>query len=97
MTKTTIRLIPNKELRRLNKIAAKHGRNRLTDDCPVLKDGYDVPIFLALPGIDSLGWVRCQIPATPDCTVQVFLDVRDVDFDRLPVREVAAPSEDRAS
>jgi hypothetical protein len=43
------------------------------------------PVFRALPGIDSAGWVRCVIPATPDCTVQVCLDLRVKDFEMLPV------------
>jgi hypothetical protein len=77
--------IPNKTLRRLNKIAAKHGMNCLTDDCPILRDGYAAPILMALPGVDTTGWVRCMIPATPDCSIHVFLDIQSDDFSSLPV------------
>ena len=79
------RYIPKGTLRRLNKIAHKHDMNSLTDDCPVLRDGYAAPIFLAVPSIDTMGWVRCMIPATPDCTVQVCLDIQCEEFCDLPV------------
>jgi hypothetical protein len=77
--------IPNKTLRRLNKIAAKHGMSCLTDDCPILRDGYAAPILMALPGVDTTGWVRCMIPATPDCSIHVFLDIQNSDLGSLPV------------
>ena len=80
-----VRYIPNRTLRRLNKIANKHGRNCLTDDCPVLQNGYAAPIFLAHPGFYTTGWVRCMIPATPDCEIQVCLDIQFEEFYDLPV------------
>jgi hypothetical protein len=80
-----VRYIPNRTLRRLNKIAHKHGMNSLTDDCPVLQDCYTAPIFFAHSGCDTTGWVRCMIPATPDCEIQVCLDIQCEDFYDLPV------------
>lgn len=79
------RFIPNRTLRRLNKIALKHGKNCLTDDCPVLRDGFATPIVLAVPNIDTVGWVRCLIPATPDCEKQVVLDIQCDEFNALPI------------
>ena len=76
--------IPNALLHRYNRIAEKNKKRSLTEDCPILKDGHNAPIFLALPGIDATGWVRCQIPAVPECSSQVFLDIRQQDFDDLP-------------
>jgi len=85
-----VKYIPSHRLPELNYIAAKHRKNSLVDDCPVLKEPYHVPISLALPGIDSTGWVRCLVPATPDCSVQVCLDVRQEDFDCLPLYPASA-------
>lgn len=79
------RFIPNRTLRRLNLIAIKHGMNSMTDDCPVLRDGHNVPITRALPSIDTTGWVRCLIAATPDCDKYVFLDIQSDEFENLPV------------
>ena len=79
------RYIPNGTLRRLNKIANKNGKNSLTDDCPVLRDGLNAPIFFAVPGIDTPGWVRCMIPATQECEDHVCLDIQSDEFDDLPV------------
>ena len=86
----SVRYIPNKTLRRLNGIAIKNGKNSLTDDCPVLRDGFNAPVFLALRGIDSGGWVRCMIPATPDCSDHVYLDVRLEDYENLPIHSTAS-------
>jgi hypothetical protein len=80
-----VRYIPNLTLRRLNKIARKHGMNSLTDDCPVLQNGYAAPISLAHPGFNTTGWVRCMIPATSDCEIQVCLDIQCEEFYDLPV------------
>jgi len=57
----------------------------LTDDCPALASGKKSPIFLSIPNFDTVGWVRCMIPVDEDCDVKVFLDVREDDFDELPV------------
>lgn len=88
------RFIPNKTLRRLNRIAAKHGMNSLTDDCPVLRDGYNVPVLFSLDDIDALGWVRCMIPATPDLTVNVCLDVPFDEFQKLPLHSMNQPAQE---
>lgn len=77
--------IPNADLWRLNWIATRNGKNSLTDGCPVMALGHNAPILLALPGIESPGWVRCVLPAKPDCTVHVCLDVRLEDYYQLPV------------
>lgn len=84
----TVRYIPNKTFQRLNKIALKHGKNCMTDDCPVLRDGHAAPIFFAVSNIDTTGWVRCMRPATPDCTVHVFLDIQLDQFNKLPIKSV---------
>lgn len=89
------RFIPNKTLRRLNRIAVKNGMNSLTEDCPVLRDGYNVPILLAVPGIDAVGWVRCMIPATPDQAEHVFLDVPSDEFEKLPVHSSLLRSQEQ--
>ena len=81
----SIRFIPNKTLRRLNRIAAKHSMDSLQNDCPVLRDGWNAPILLALPGIEAAGWVRCMIPAAPDCLTPVFLDIQGAEFYKLPL------------
>lgn len=83
-TSETRRFIPNGVLRRLNRVAERHGKRYMSDDCPVLNEGESVPVLRAFSGIDSAGWVRCEVPATPDCTVHVFLDVRLEDFGALP-------------
>lgn len=87
------RFIPNRTLRRLNKIALKHGKNCLTDDCPVLRDGFATPIVLAVPNIDTVGWVRCLIPATPDCEKQVVLDIQCDEYKALPVHTSSSLTE----
>lgn len=79
------RFIPNRTLRRLNRIAHENGKNHLADDCPVLSDRYAAPIFVASRCIDTTGWVRCLIPATPDCEKQVVLDIQCDEFNALPV------------
>lgn len=94
MTMTeSIRYIPAKTLKRLNKIAIKHGKYCLTDDCPVLTEGKNVPIFLSIPDFAEGGWTRCQIPATSDCSNHVFLDIRHEDFDELPIIKVVNAAE----
>lgn len=85
----SVRYIPAKTLRRLNKIAIKHGKYCLTDDCPVLVEGKNVPIVLSIPNFTDGGWVRCQIPATSDCLNHVCIDIRHEDFDELPVAQVS--------
>lgn len=80
-----VRYIPNRTLRRLNKIAIKHGKKSLTDDCPILRDGFNAPIFLAHPGFDETGWIRCMIPATPDGETTVLLDIQFEEFNALPI------------
>lgn len=92
----TVRYIPAKTLKRLNKIAIKHGKYCLTDDCPVLTEGKNVPIFLSIPDFTDGGWTRCHIPATSDCQNHVFLDIRFEDFEKLPIIQAkyAAKSED---
>jgi hypothetical protein len=80
----SIRYIPAPTLKRLNKIAIKHGKYCLTDDCPVLKEGKNVPIVLSIPSFDDGGWVRCQIPGTSDCLNHVCLDIRHKDYQKLP-------------
>lgn len=88
MTKTeSVRYIPAKTLKRFNKIAIKHGKYCLTDDCPVLKDGKNVPVVLSIPCFEE-GWVRCQIPATADCLNHVCIDIQHEDFDKLPTVQV---------
>jgi hypothetical protein len=97
MTMTeSIRYIPAKTLKRLNKLAVRNGKYCLTDNCPVLVEGKNVPIFLSIPSFDDGDWVRCQIPATSDCLNHVFLDIRCEDFEKLPIiqAEDAAKSEE---
>lgn len=81
----SVRYIPAQTLKRLNKVAIKHGKYCLTDDCPVLMEGKNVPIFLSIPDFTDGGWTRCQIPATSDCQNHVFLDIRHEDFEKLPI------------
>jgi hypothetical protein len=84
----SVRYIPARTLKKLNKLAIKHGKYCLTDDCPVLKEGKNVPIVLSIPSFDDGGWVRCQIPATGNCLNHVFLDIRPQDFENLPLVQV---------
>lgn len=90
------RYIPNKTLKKLNKIALRHGMNCLTDDCPVLRDGFNAPVFSHFH-VDTVGWVRCVIPATPDCSHHVCLDVRKEDFEALPLSVIESGEEQSSS
>jgi hypothetical protein len=78
-----MKMIMNEQLKRLNKKAIRNIKNALTDDCPVLVGGYHVPVVWVIPSIDTVGWYRCQIPATSDCETHVFLDVWYEDFEKL--------------
>lgn len=78
-----IKYIPADKLAKLNAKAKRHGKNYIAPDAPVC-DGYNVPVFFAQPGIDSAFWVRCLIPADPDCNSHAFLDVATGDFEKLP-------------
>lgn len=84
------RYIPAEHLHRLNHIAKRRRKNHLSEDCPILECGFNVPVFMALSGIDEVGWVRCLLPTSPDCTSSAFLDVRLAEFERLPVVEIPA-------
>lgn len=79
-----MKYIRNHQLKMLNERAKRHGMKSLTDNCPVIVGGYNGPIFLALPSIDTLGWHRCEVPTSPDCENHAILDIRHVDFERLP-------------
>lgn len=79
-----IKYIPADRLAKLNGKAKKHGKNYMADEAPIMLGEYNVPVFFAQPGIDSAFWVRCVLPANPDCTSHVCLDVRTDDYDKLP-------------
>lgn len=76
------------QVNELNRVAIKHKQNALTDDCPILSEGNNVPILLALPGIAQSDLDRCMLPAGVDSEDKVFLDVRREEYEKLPQRKL---------
>lgn len=78
-----MKYIKKTELGKINNRAKQYGMKSLSDNAPVLVGNCNVPVFLAIPSIDTLGWVRCEVPTTPDCETHAILDIWHEGFNKL--------------
>jgi hypothetical protein len=78
-----VKYIPGNIAKRRNAKAMRRKRNYMADETPKLVGGYNLPIVGYMP-LDQ-EWLRCTVPATPDCTQPVNIDTTWADYDKLPV------------
>ena len=76
--------IPGNRAKRLNAKAKKNKRSYMAEETPTLIGGFNLPVVGVLP---LEGWVRCTVPATPDCREPVSLDLTWEDYYDLPLIE----------
>jgi hypothetical protein len=83
--------IPREQIKRLNATAVKHVKTSLSSDCPALKGGHNLPVLLALPSMDSVGWVRCIVPVSSGCGTHVHLGIVIAILESCPRCRVSKP------